>query len=322
MARVLEHVPTTGRILELGAGSGQLRAWLPEGARERCVHTEPDGPALERLVRRFPDAKTCRARAQALPFEDASAAAVMALCVFDMLEDLRTTFREAARVLRVGGVLCHALDMMPSLAALLPEILARDCVPLPNVFSDSSAGATWPQNLLLSERAPLLGLLDALRQRGHPLPKIFGHYFDRFRGSAVDASAVAAGYDVLAQTPEARHMLATLLKSGFELGWHLGLAPARGTLFSSSAAVAERLARTATQCGFEVEVNEIYVAWDHADPWGTHRYRRLWLGQELLAEDPVAERLCPDALEPASDRALVEAGMAVFVARRTDATRL
>jgi SAM-dependent methyltransferase len=315
VARMLEHVPSMGPIIELGAGSGQLRSWLPSVVRERCVHTEPDRPALERLARRFPEANVCRARAQALPFEASSAAAVVALCLFDMLEDLETTFGEAARVLRPGGVLCHVLDMMPSLAAQLPEILRRDCVPLPNVFSDSSH-AEWPQNLLLSERGPLLRLLDALRDCGHPLPRLFGHYFDRFRAPTVDAQAVAADYDVLASTPDARRTLATLLQSGFEMGWRLGLAPPQGTLFSSSAAVAARLARTAANSGFDVEVNEIYIAWDHGEARGEHRYRRLWLGQELLAQEPSSERMCKDAPAPPSGSALVEAGMAMFVARR------
>ena len=318
LARMLEHVPSAGRIIELGAGSGQLRAWLPDVVRERCVHTEPDRPALERLARRFPDANTCCARAQALPFEDSSAAAVVALCLFDMLDDLETTFREAARVLRPGGVLCHVLDMMPSLATQLPEILARDCIPLPNVFSDSTH-AGWPQNLLLSARAPLLALLDELRHRGHPLPLLFGHYFDRFRGSTIDAQGVAAAYDVLARTPDARQALAGLLKSGFEIGWQLGLTPPQGTMFSLSGAMSERLARTASKSGFDVEVNEIYIAWDQAEPWREHRYRRLWLGQELLAIEPSTERLCKDAPVPPLTGSLVEAGMAVFVARRTDA---
>jgi len=319
LLRLLQHVPSAGRIIELGAGSGQLRAWLPEAVRERCVHTEPDRPALERLIQRFPDANACRARAEALPFEDSSAIAVISLCLFDMIEDLEAVFAEAARVLHPGGVLCHVLDMMPSLASLLPEISRLDCVPLPNVFSESVQGG-WPQNLLLSERAPLLTLLEALHRRGHPLPRIFGHYFDRFRSSLIDAHGVAADYDLLARTPEARQLLATLLQSGFEIGWQLGLAPPRGTLFSSSGATAERLARVAVSTGFEVELSEIYVAWHEAQPWGKHRYRRLWLGKELLAEDPATERLCKDAPAEPEGGALIEAGMAVFVARKPGAT--
>ena len=49
--------PLDGRpVLEIGAGAGQLRGWLPQAVRARTVHSEPSRAAAEALHRRGADA--------------------------------------------------------------------------------------------------------------------------------------------------------------------------------------------------------------------------------------------------------------------------
>src|SRR5689334_12082857 len=55
-------------VLEIGAGSGQLRGWLPPALRARVVHSEPSVSASRALKARAADATTVRAAAEALPF--------------------------------------------------------------------------------------------------------------------------------------------------------------------------------------------------------------------------------------------------------------
>jgi hypothetical protein len=75
--RALRLVRGSAPIVELGAGTGQLRRLLPEGAAARWIHSDPDGPSLERLKKDFAGAETRLGRAEHLLFEDASVSAVV-----------------------------------------------------------------------------------------------------------------------------------------------------------------------------------------------------------------------------------------------------
>ena len=53
-------------MLEIGAGAGQLRAWLPPALRGRIVHSEPSDAATRAVRARAADATVVRATAEAL----------------------------------------------------------------------------------------------------------------------------------------------------------------------------------------------------------------------------------------------------------------
>src|SRR6476646_9425579 len=70
--------PLDGRtLLEIGAGTGQLRAWLPAPLRARALHSEPAAAAARALHPRAPDAAVVRATAEALPVSGGACGAVV-----------------------------------------------------------------------------------------------------------------------------------------------------------------------------------------------------------------------------------------------------
>jgi ubiquinone/menaquinone biosynthesis C-methylase UbiE/catechol 2,3-dioxygenase-like lactoylglutathione lyase family enzyme len=90
-----------GSLLEVGVGSGRLLARLAE--RGWDVAGIDAAPRMVELARdRVPDAKLEVARAEELPFEDASFDTVVAVGVPEY-GDLEASVRELARVLRPGG---------------------------------------------------------------------------------------------------------------------------------------------------------------------------------------------------------------------------
>lgn len=313
--RVLErHVAREGTLLEIGAGFGQLARWL-DGDTPRFVHTEPDPLALARLRARYPNAKTEQATAERLPVPDASCAGVLGLCTLDVVSDMNAALREARRALAQGGVFVHLMDLAPSFAGELRELAAAGKVVLPNLFSDPSE-ARWPEDLLVSDWVEMKRLLAALASKAHPLPQVCAPYFSHFDGASFDAASAARQFQTLVRTPELRELLKTLLASGFALAHRLGVPPPRGELVCAGRRLAERIERAASQAGFIVERNDIESAWSHtARDAKAPRYRSLALGHERRAGSFPQCLLCEDARPPEPAAALVEASVAVFVAR-------
>jgi SAM-dependent methyltransferase len=90
----------SGRVLEIGAGTGLNLPFYPDGID--LVLTEPEAPMARRLERRT-GAPIVAASAEELPFEDASFDTVVSTLVLCTVPDPARSIDELARVLRPGG---------------------------------------------------------------------------------------------------------------------------------------------------------------------------------------------------------------------------
>ena len=107
------EVPTFGRSLEIGAGTGYFSLNLLQAGVVRdavCTDISPGMlAALEANARRLGLAvETAASDAEALPFEDRSFDLVLGHAVLHHLPDLRAAFGEFRRVLRPGGTVLFA----------------------------------------------------------------------------------------------------------------------------------------------------------------------------------------------------------------------
>jgi ubiquinone/menaquinone biosynthesis C-methylase UbiE len=98
----------TGRVLELGAGTGLNLPHYPDNLEE-LVLTEPSPPMVGRLESRAKKAgipsSVMVADAERLPFEDDSFDTVVSTLVLCTVDDPQQAINEIARVLRPGGKL-------------------------------------------------------------------------------------------------------------------------------------------------------------------------------------------------------------------------
>ena len=96
----------TGRVLEIGAGTG-VNLPLYDRGIESLVVTEPEPPMLRRLQQKArehaPQAQVLPAPAEDLPFDDDSFDTVVSTLVLCGVEDQPRSLREVRRVLRPGG---------------------------------------------------------------------------------------------------------------------------------------------------------------------------------------------------------------------------
>lgn len=318
---VLErHLSRAGKVVEIGAGLGQLREWLPADFCERLVHTDPDTAALRELQARFPDAEVSPCGVERLPFENDSLSGVVALCVLDIVPDLQRALVEIQRVLAPGACLVHLLDLEPGLESVLREAAREGGVVLPNLFSDPSS-THFPEDLLISEREPLLQLLRALAARGQTVPDMFRSYLAAFGAEPFDSTRAARAYDSLSRTPEARELLRSLLSKAYALGYQLGLPPARGRLVSSGRHFSERIVESAGRVGLNVKEADVLTRSAYGSVSGhtggaALAYRSLVLGHERRASEVPSRTLAQAPEGPPEGECLLEAGVHVFVATK------
>lgn len=98
-------LPASGRVLDVGCGTGALTAALADRLGEGAVTgIDPSEKFVEAARERFPRAVISRASAEALPFADAEFDAALAGLVVHFMADPQAGVGEMVRVTRPGGV--------------------------------------------------------------------------------------------------------------------------------------------------------------------------------------------------------------------------
>lgn len=112
-ARTLKHLPETGRILEVGAGTGLNFPYYP--AHARGAATELSGAMIDvaRTKARPPGLCLVRNRAEALPFGNSTFDAAFATLVFCSVASPPEAFAELRRVVRPGGTIALLEHVRP-----------------------------------------------------------------------------------------------------------------------------------------------------------------------------------------------------------------
>lgn len=93
----------TGRVLDVGCGTGRNLGALPPGVR--AVGIDPCLDSLRTARSRAPGARLVQARAEALPFRSGAFDTVTSGLVFCSVDDPAAALREIGRVLNPGGTL-------------------------------------------------------------------------------------------------------------------------------------------------------------------------------------------------------------------------
>jgi ubiquinone/menaquinone biosynthesis C-methylase UbiE len=100
--------PLSGRVVEIGGGTGVNLPYYPSGVTELAI-TEPEEPMARRLEQKLRDhalpAQVTRAPAEALPFPDASFDYAVATLVLCTVSDQPRALSELRRVLKPDGKL-------------------------------------------------------------------------------------------------------------------------------------------------------------------------------------------------------------------------
>lgn len=314
------HLPE-GLIVEVGAGDGQLRKRLPAALLRRLVSTEPD-PAVSRLFRkRHPGVPILGAAAERLPFETGSVAAVIGLCVMDVVREPRAVVQELARVLKPGGCFIHWLDMSTILDEMIDALRRTGLVAFPNFLGDPSANE-WPQDLYLISREAVAILIDVLSQAGEPIARSLAQYLAAFcSGSSAAATAeliqlqesatlrralsTAFAFAVTAASVEVRAKLASFRADTFSTARYFD-AKIRA-LFMDEAAFD---AGSCIERAWEVRVRRDAEI----------SYRSCFVGEQRHLSYLPSPRLCENAGTPGEGEMLLELGMLTFVAIRRESS--
>lgn len=319
--RFLADPPEDAPVVEVGAGLGQLRAWLPDRLRDRVTHTEPAPAYLAEFRRRHPDARLQVANAYHLPWPDGSLAAVLGLCVFDTLEEPARFRDELRRVLAPGGRFVHFLDLGTDLGSLFRELAADGRVPLPNFRHPDSA-----DDLLLAPWPAFAAVVGALERDRHPHAGRLRSYRALFDPRGFDPYAAARKFMALISEPAALADMNRALREvvGALGSMHLALPL---TPFSSWGHVRKRLEGLfVPEAGFRVELSDVLAAREAVRRDSALHPPAAFLGRRVgrtAVRDRVPAELCgvPVAAlagvrAEAGETIVVEAGVYVFVAVR------
>jgi SAM-dependent methyltransferase len=98
-----EHLAGARRVLDVGAGEGQISRLAVAGEATTVVGVDPTWAQVAEAARRGGGAAYVRAGAAALPVATGSMDAVVACLVFEHIRDVDAAIAEVARVLAPGG---------------------------------------------------------------------------------------------------------------------------------------------------------------------------------------------------------------------------
>lgn len=104
LMRLRDYLPTTGRVLDFGAGTGHQALLLKEIGLDVDAIDVASSPHLESRV-----FDVMSYDGLSLPFPDAHFDVVMSSNVLEHVQDVRNTLRELTRVLKPGGTMLHVL---------------------------------------------------------------------------------------------------------------------------------------------------------------------------------------------------------------------
>lgn len=174
-----ERLPLSGRVLEVGAGTGQLWNHVDHAARGLALTLTDFSPVMCERLRAVAGARVRQCDAVDLPFDDARFDTVIANHVLYHLDDPDAALREFARVLRVGGrvaIAVNGADHLAELDAIGPAI-GRPDLALAAGQNDFTAGTgparaaryfadveveRYPCDLDLPTAEPVLAYLDSI----------------------------------------------------------------------------------------------------------------------------------------------------------------
>lgn len=317
-----------GTLVEIGAGGGQLREWLPPEIAAATTHTEPSEPFVQAFRQRYPDADVRTADAERLPFETQTVASVLALCVFDTLPDLASVRNELRRVLRPGGVAVHFLDLATSPDTLFPELIAGGEVPLTNFARDPALLEVLPESKrallptaddfdeVLAIRwdafVPFVGLLA---KAGQPFVNDLGPFAKLHQPGGFDPDRFALEFMAVsadaARLQSLNKALLTLTLTAHQFGreWKLRPVSSRSHLRS------KLLGAFGTEEGFAVEFAGPVIAWEASSELVLRHAGRTVSRRVPLPGTPVEEFEGSDP-RPLPDTGVRATTVEVFVARR------
>ena len=334
--RIIAHVGETwlgsidpeNRCLEIGAGDGKLRDWLPPSWLDHVVHSEPSEDYCRQFQARFPEATLCPASVYDLPFEDSSFSTVLGLCVLDALDDLEAAREQIRRVLRHGGRLIHFLDLgLACMDEILESQIRAGDVPFPNFLSDHALSSTSASDqvsllndLMVCQRTRLLEIAQYLTDIGNPLGQMLTNYEQAFCGSAREMSSWFMSFT---NDPRRRESLRQLVGDIERL---VGCYPNLSWDWRPVSSVDQfqtRLERCFTPAhGFQIELSRVLIArdWQPRLPEFIHGERHLAriVGQVVIRKTPTPLD-CGDVIftgtgSEGDSNMLVESGLHVFVA--------
>jgi SAM-dependent methyltransferase len=146
-------VGSRGRALDVGAGPGPLAAALADRLGAGGVSAaEPSEEFVAALRHRLPEVDARVARAEELPWEDASFDAVLAQLVVGFLADAPAAVAEMLRVARPGGVVAVCMWEEDGLELSPPLRAARRAA--------APAGAPPPPELPFRSESTIRALLE------------------------------------------------------------------------------------------------------------------------------------------------------------------
>lgn len=321
VAETLEqYLPPDGPVIEIGMGDGQLYERLPPALLPRMRHTEPMAAAMRSFRKQHPAVTITQAPAERLPFEAGSAAAVVGLCVMDVVPDIAAVARELGRVLRPGGRFIHWLDMSTVLLPVVASLDGTGLVPLPNVFADPSA-SPWPEDLFLMPLQQLALIIGILQAHGHGLARPLAQYVALFATSPLAVGPAAAELVQLQDTAALRAALRSGFQSALELATpdeRAALAAFQGRPVSSARHFEQRLRSSfSADTGFAVELSDLHRAWELGPrSEGGFAYSSCCVGEQRHLSFAPDSLLSADAALPDEGSRLAELGVFVFVATR------